>query len=72
MLENVSLDSSLMTEEIFGPLLPVITFTTTEQAMSIVQRNENPLAFYLFTTNEQTEKEWIEKNTFWRWLHKQC
>ncbi len=64
VLENVSLDSPLMTEEIFGPLLPVISFNTIEEAMNIVQRNAGPLAFYLFTTSKKTEEEWIEKIPF--------
>jgi aldehyde dehydrogenase (NAD+) len=64
VLDDVSLDSTLMTEEIFGPLLPVITFSTIEEAMNIVQRNAGPLALYLFTTNKKTEEQWIEKIPF--------
>ena len=64
VLDNVALDSPLMTEEIFGPLLPVITFTTTEEAMRIVQQNATPLAFYLFTNNKKIEEEWIDKISF--------
>ncbi|MEO6330736.1 MAG: aldehyde dehydrogenase [Ginsengibacter sp.] len=64
VLDNVSLYSPLMNEEIFGPLLPVIIFNTTEEAMKIVRRNANPLALYLFTSNKKTEEEWIEKISF--------
>ncbi|MEO6456124.1 MAG: aldehyde dehydrogenase family protein [Ginsengibacter sp.] len=64
VLDNVSLDSPLMREEIFGPLLPVISFKTTEEAMNIVQRNADPLALYLFTNNKKTEEAWIEKVSF--------
>jgi aldehyde dehydrogenase (NAD+) len=53
-----------MQEEIFGPLLPVTGFDTTEEAMAIVQKNPNPLAFYLFTDNKATENEWITKVPF--------
>ena len=64
MIDPVSLNASLMTEEIFGPILPVISFSSTEEAMGIVQRNANPLAFYLFTTNKKKEQEWIKKIPF--------
>ena len=53
-----------MTEEIFGPLLPVITFNTIEEAIKIVQRNPGPLAFYLFTNNKKVEEKWINEIPF--------
>lgn len=64
VLEDVSMDSPLMTEEIFGPVLPLIGYSTTSEAIEIVQRNPNPLAFYLFSTNKNTERQWIEKVSF--------
>ena len=64
VLEDVSLDAALMREEIFGPLLPVISYDNTEEAMQIVQRNSGPLAFYLFTNSKSIEIEWIEKISF--------
>jgi aldehyde dehydrogenase (NAD+) len=64
VLENVPLDASLMTEEIFGPLLPIITYDTTAEAMAIVQRNPTPLAFYLFTNDKKVQDEWITKIPF--------
>jgi aldehyde dehydrogenase (NAD+) len=64
ILEDVPESAPLMQEEIFGPLLPVQGFNTTEEAMAIVQKNPNPLAFYLFTENRATEKEWITKVPF--------
>ena len=64
LIENVSMDSALMKEEIFGPLLPVQSFTTTEEAMQIVQQNANPLAFYLFTASKTKEQEWIGSTAF--------
>ena len=64
ILLNISLDDDVMKEEIFGPVLPVIPFTTTEEAMDIVEKNENPLAFYLFTNDKKLEEEWIRKIPF--------
>jgi aldehyde dehydrogenase (NAD+) len=64
ILENISMNDDVMKEEIFGPVLPVLSFTTTEEAMQIVQQNENPLAFYLFTKDKNKEEEWIKKIPF--------
>ncbi len=64
ILINISMNDDVMEEEIFGPVLPVIPFAKTEEAMQIVQQNENPLAFYLFTKNKKTEEEWIKKIPF--------
>jgi aldehyde dehydrogenase (NAD+) len=64
LLENISLQSSLMQEEIFGPLLPIISFKTREEAKAIVTQNENPLALYLFTTSKSAEKYWMENVAF--------
>jgi len=64
ILINVSSNDDVMKEEIFGPILPVLSFATTEHAMQIVQQNKNPLAFYLFTGNKKTEEEWLKKIPF--------
>lgn len=64
ILINISLNDEVMKEEIFGPVLPVISFATTNEAMKIVQQNANPLAFYLFTKDKKTENDWIEKIPF--------
>lgn len=64
LMDDVSLDTPLMTEEIFGPVLPIKAFNSSEEAMSIVQLNANPLAFYLFTSGKKKEQEWISKVCF--------
>jgi aldehyde dehydrogenase (NAD+) len=53
-----------MQEEIFGPILPVLTFRTQEDALKIMERNPNPLAFYVFTSSKQREKSWLESVAF--------
>lgn len=61
LLEEVSLESPLMNEEIFGPLLPIISYNTREEALAIIRRHPNPLAFYLYTNNRTNEKEWLQQ-----------
>ncbi len=51
-------------EEIFGPILPIRSYQTTEQLEEIIDLNPYPLAFYLFTTNKQTEQYLTERIRF--------
>ncbi|HET7896291.1 MAG TPA: aldehyde dehydrogenase family protein, partial [Flavisolibacter sp.] len=64
ILENVEVNAAVMTEEIFGPVLPVIGFETFEEAKAIISRNANPLAFYVFTGNRETEEKWLAEIPF--------
>jgi aldehyde dehydrogenase (NAD+) len=60
ILTGVSLDGPVMKDEIFGPILPVIPFTTTEEAKAIIRQHPNPLAFYIYTSSKRKEREWLE------------
>lgn len=64
ILEEVSLDAPVMQDEIFGPILPVYSFRTREEALKIINRHPNPLSFYVFTSSAAREKEWMEKVQF--------
>jgi len=57
-------DQPVMQDEIFGPLLPVVPYDTMEEAVSVVRRHPDPLAFYLFTRDKGTEKMWMENVAF--------
>lgn len=60
ILDGVSLDSNMMKEEIFGPILPVLTFQNREEALHIIAKNKNPLAFYIFSGSRRNADEWIK------------
>ena len=64
LMDGISMDTPIMKEEIFGPILPIISFTTMEEAMAIIAQNRNPLAFYIFTSSTKKEKEWINAVPF--------
>jgi NAD-dependent aldehyde dehydrogenases len=64
IMDNVPLDAPLMKEEIFGPILPILSFTTMEEAKAIIQNNPDPLAFYVYTSNAKTENKWIQSISF--------
>lgn len=52
LLDNVSLDSPIMQEEIFGPILPMICYTDIETVIAYISSHPKPLALYLFTKNK--------------------
>lgn len=58
ILDNVSPDSPVMKDEIFGPVLPVLSFTTKDEALKIIAKNPNPLSFYVFTNSNNKAKDW--------------
>ncbi|MBK7375410.1 MAG: aldehyde dehydrogenase family protein [Ferruginibacter sp.] len=64
VLDNVSMDSDVMKDEIFGPVLPIIPFSTKEEALKIIEQNKNPLAFYVFTSGRAKEKDWLNSVAF--------
>lgn len=61
ILDEVSLDAPIMREEIFGPVLPTLTFKSKEELLTILRHFEKPLACYLFTTDKMMEK-WLLAN----------
>jgi len=60
LLIDVSLSSTVMQDEIFGPVLPVIAFNTMDEALNIIGNKKNPLAFYLFTSSKKKETSWLD------------
>jgi len=56
LLTDVPENAPVMKEEIFGPVLPIISFTTVDEARSIIDKNPNPLAFYIFTSSRKKKK----------------
>jgi aldehyde dehydrogenase (NAD+) len=64
LLTNVSVNAPVMREEIFGPILPIMSFNSPEEARAIINKNPDPLAFYVFTSSRKKEKEWLESTPF--------
>ena len=57
VLDDVKLDSPLMQDEIFGPLLPLVTYGGVDEAIDFVNKREKPLALYIFSKDSNfTEK----------------
>ncbi len=64
VIENVSMNDDIMHEEIFGPILPVISFNSDEEAKKVIEQNPNPLALYVYTSSKQKEKYWLTNIAF--------
>ena len=60
IIENVLPNAALMKDEIFGPILPIISFENFEEAKAVIDRNPNPLAFYVYTSSSRKEKQWLQ------------
>jgi aldehyde dehydrogenase (NAD+) len=63
VLRNVATDSAIMSEEIFGPLLPVLPIKSVDEAIEFVNEREKPLALYVFTSDAKTEQDVLEQTS---------
>lgn len=52
LLDQVTWEHPVMQEEIFGPILPILTYRKLEEAIDVVNAHEKPLALYFFSSSE--------------------
>jgi len=64
LVDQPSLNSQLMQEEIFGPILPILTYNTEEDIEHIIWNLEKPLSLYVFSNKTSFIKSTIEKYSF--------
>jgi aldehyde dehydrogenase (NAD+) len=64
ILDHVTSDDAVMQEEIFGPLLPILSVRDMDEAYQFVQSRPRPLALYLFTNNAGIEKRYVQQVPF--------
>ena len=64
IMENVSFDDAVMQEEIFGPILPVMTYNNLEEAVDQVRKLPNPLSCYVFTRNRKIKMKILNEISF--------
>lgn len=64
ILQNVTWEDAVMKEEIFGPILPVLTFTNFNEALLKIAEHEKPLAAYLFTSDSEEKENFTSKISF--------
>jgi len=64
LMDNVTFDDVVMQEEIFGPILPVITFKSLDKAILEVKKREKPLSCYVFTQNKRLRNKILREVSF--------
>jgi len=61
IVDEPDLESDIMQEEIFGPVLPVVSYESVAETVEIIRNRDKPLSFYLFTES-QTLKDYMTKH----------
>ena len=64
VLDGVTEKDPVMQEEIFGPVLPILTVADREEASAFVKRRPRPLALYLFTSDKKAEEYFLKSVPF--------
>ncbi|MEH2176280.1 aldehyde dehydrogenase [Nostoc sp.] len=63
LIDNVSLKDSVMQEEIFGPILPIIEYTDIAEAIALINSRPKPLALYLFSQDKNLQKRVLQETS---------
>tara|TARA_B100000768_G_scaffold58895_1_gene56974 strand:- start:26182 stop:27558 length:1377 start_codon:yes stop_codon:yes gene_type:complete len=64
LIDEPSLDSEVMKDEIFGPILPILSYDTESDIDSVLSQYEKPLGFYVFSNDTSFYKKMIETYSF--------
>lgn len=64
LIDEPKLDSLVMKDEIFGPILPILSYKTEDDLQAIIMRYEKPLSLFVFTGNNPFAKKIIQKYSF--------
>ncbi|MBN3948707.1 MAG: aldehyde dehydrogenase [Nostoc sp. NMS7] len=63
VIDNLSLEDSVMQEEIFGPILPIIEYSDIAEAIALINSRPKPLALYLFSQNKNLQKRVLQETS---------
>ena len=64
---NVSLEDPIMQEELFGPILPIVTVESVNEAIDVIKGRPKPLSMYIFTEKKDKMKQLIDVSTRHDW-----
>ncbi|HCY6094731.1 TPA: aldehyde dehydrogenase [Staphylococcus aureus] len=64
LLDHVTNDSAIMQEEIFGPILPILTYQSLDEAIAFIHQRPKPLSLYLFSEDENATQRVINELSF--------
>lgn len=69
-IDAIGPDAAIMQQEVFAPILPMMSFEAIDQVIAFITSRPKPLAFYLFTSSRATEKRFLSSCSLRRRLHK--
>ncbi|MHA2168775.1 MAG: aldehyde dehydrogenase family protein [Candidatus Kariarchaeaceae archaeon] len=64
IIDNVEYDSPIMQEEIFGPILPILTWEDPDEVIDYIESRPRPLSLYIYTTNKRMKEKFLQNLTF--------
>ena len=64
VMDNVTFEDAIMQEEVFGPVMPIITFTVLEEEIDRLKTKDRPLALYYFG-NDKTKQQFVIENALY-------
>lgn len=64
VMDNIGFDDQIMQEEIFGPLLPIITYENLDWAIAQIKKRPKPLALYLFSNSVRVQQKVLQEVSF--------
>lgn len=64
VMDNVAWEDAVMQEEIFGPIMPILTFTSLDEVIDRVNAGQKPLALYYFSQNSKNSKRIMARLRF--------
>lgn len=64
LIDGITWDDPIMKKEIFGPLLPILTFGKLDEALAQIKKNDKPLAFYYFGNNKKSQDKVLKEMPF--------
>jgi aldehyde dehydrogenase (NAD+) len=63
LIDGITWDDPIMKEEIFGPILPILTYRTLDEAITAINQRPNPLALYLFAKDKAIQNQVLHQTT---------
>jgi len=63
LITNAKADSAVLTEEIFGPLLPIVPINDLDEAIQYINKKEKPLALYIYSSSSTNQKKILSNTT---------
>ena len=72
LLSNVSLESEVMTEEIFGPILPILPYENLDEVVEFINKRHRPLALYVFSSNKKNQNKLMSETCSGSFLVNDC